>query len=135
MKRPLACVLCLTACLLPVGCTAEPTNQSSQSVAATPAVSPAASPAPTQAAVTAANAQPLTLPVLDAFFTDESFSGLVKTRLQLTDGQIAKLKELAHSETAKLNDATSGQSEGETAAARATAEEKVSSLIGNEKAS
>src|SRR5882762_9602433 len=134
MKRPFACLL-FAVCLLVVGCAAEPTNQSTRNVAATPAATPAASPAATQAAVAPANAQPLTLPVLDAFFTEESFSGLLKTRLQLTEEQIAKLKELAHSETAKLNDATSGKSEGETAAARTTAEEKISSLIGNEKAS
>ena len=46
--------------------------------------------------------------MLDAFFADESFSESLKTRLQLTDEQVTKLKELAHSETAKLNEANAG---------------------------
>src|SRR5256885_4437512 len=52
----------------------------------------------------AANAEPLTLPVLDAFFAEEGFSALLRTRLHISDEQIAKLKELAHAETAKLNE-------------------------------
>ena len=135
MKRLSAYLLCVTACLSAIGCTAEPANQATRNVIATPAPSATSSPSASPAIESAANAQPLTLPVLDAFFADESFSNLLTTRLQLTAEQIAKLKELAHSETAKLNDATSGRSEGETAAARATAEEKISSLIGNDKAS
>jgi len=72
--------------------------------------------------------------VLDAFFADESFSGLLKTRLQLTDEQITKLRELAHSETTRLNEANAGNSEGGTALARAAAEEKIKALVGEEKA-
>ena len=131
MKRLLSHLLCITACMIAVACTAEPTNQPSQTALASP--SPTATPSPSPPTEKAANAQPLTLPVLDAFFADESFSGLLKTRLQLTDDQIAKLRELAHSETAKLNEASAGLAEGETATARTTAEEKVRSLIGDEK--
>ena len=134
MKLQSPFVLSLAACLGMAGCDVAPKNQSHNN-AASPIALLAASPAPTQAAESVANEQPLTLPVLDAFFAEESFSNLLRTRLQLTDEQIAKLKELAHSETAKLNDATAGRSEGETAAARVTAEEKIGSLIGNEKAS
>ena len=79
-------------------------------------------------------AQPVTLPVLDAFFADESFPALLKTRLQLTDEQISKLKELAHAETAKLSDTNAGEAEGATATARESAEEKLKALIGEEKA-
>jgi lipoprotein-anchoring transpeptidase ErfK/SrfK len=135
MKRLSGYLICVTACLLAIGCTAEPTNQATRNVIATPAASATSSPSASPAVESVANEQPLTLPVLDAFFADKSFPNLLTTRLQLTDEQIAKLKELAHSETAKLNDATSGRSEGETAAARATAEEKISSLIGSDKAS
>jgi lipoprotein-anchoring transpeptidase ErfK/SrfK len=72
--------------------------------------------------------------VLDAFFAEEGFSALLKTRLHVSDEQIAKLKELAHAETAKLDEANAGQGEGETAAATAAAEEKISAVIGNDKA-
>jgi lipoprotein-anchoring transpeptidase ErfK/SrfK len=79
------------------------------------------------------SSQMLTLPVLDAFFADESFAALVKTRLQLSDEQVIKLKELAHSETGKLNETNAGAGVGENLAARAVAEEKISALIGDEK--
>ena len=121
----------MTACLIAIGCVVEPTKQSNGNPLASPSPSATASPSP--AVEKAANLQPLTLPVLDAFFADESFSGLLKTRLQLTDGQVAKLKELARSETAKLNDANAGKGEGESSEARAVAEEKISALIGPEK--
>ena len=125
MKKLLTHLLSFTACVVAIGCAVEPTNQPNKNAAGAPSLS---------AAEKAANAQPLTLPVLDAFFADESFSGLLKTRLQLSDEQIAKLRELAHAETAKLNEANAGKAEGETAAARTAAEEKVRTLIGEEKA-
>lgn len=131
MKRFLSHLVSLTACLMAMGCVVEPTNQSNRNSLASPSPSATASPSP--AVEQAANAQPLTLPVLDAFFADESFSGLLKTRLQLTDGQVAKLKELARSETAKLNEANAGKGEGESSEARAVAEEEISALIGPEK--
>jgi lipoprotein-anchoring transpeptidase ErfK/SrfK len=73
------------------------------------------------------------LPVLDAFFADESFAGTLKTRLQLTDEQVTKLKDLAHSETAKLNEENAGKEERESSTARAAAAEKIGAVIGPEK--
>ena len=134
MKRLLSHLLSIAACVVAIGCAVEPTNQSNRNAAASPAPSAAPSSSPAVAAEKAANAEPLTLPVLDAFFAEESFPGLLKTRLQLSDEQIAKLKELAHSETAKLNETNTGKVEGETATARETAEEKVRALIGEDKA-
>lgn len=132
MKRLLSHLLSLTVCLVAIGCAVEPTNQSNKN--ANGSATPITAVLPLSVIEKASNEQPLTLPVLDAFFADESFPGLLKTRLQLTDDQIAKLKELAHTETAKLNEANAGKAEGETAAARETAEEKVRALIGDEKA-
>ena len=131
MKRRLSPLFALTACLTVTGCVAGPTNQANQNIAASPLPSATASPSPAEEK--AANAEPLTLPVLDAFFADESFSGSLKTRLQLTDEQITKLKELAHSETAKLNEENAGKGEGESSNARSVAAEKISALIGAEK--
>jgi L,D-transpeptidase ErfK/SrfK len=130
MKRLLTHLLCLTVCLVAVGCAVEPANQSNKNTnaSATPVAAP-----PVAVIEKASNEQPLTLPVLDAFFADESFPTLVKTRLQLTDSQVTQLKELAHAETAKLNEANAGAAEGATAAARESAEEKVKALIGDEK--
>lgn len=131
MKRLLS--LSFTVCLAAIGCSVEPSKQANRNASDSPAPASRVSPAPSPISEKTANAQRLTLPVLDAFFADESFSGLLKTRLQLTDDQITKLRELAHSETAKLNEANSGQTQGETAAAQAAAEEKVKAVIGEEK--
>lgn len=131
MKRRLSHLVVGTACLMVTGCVVQPTNQNNKTLVATPSPMATASPSPSPEKLV--NAQPLTLPVLDAFFADESFSGSLKTRLQLTDEQVTKLKELAHSETAKLNEDTAGKSEQESAEARSTAVEKISALIGREK--
>src|SRR5256712_4703565 len=128
--KPYSSYLLIAVCVSAMGCVVTPTNQSNSNAGpSSPSPEASASPANEKAAKT----QPLTLPVLDAFFADESFSELLKTRLQLTDDQVTKLKQLAHSETAKLNEANAGKTEGETAAARAAAEEKISAIIGNEK--
>ena len=131
MKRRLSPLFALTACLTITGCVVEPTNHANKNIVASPLPSATASPSPAEEK--AANAEPLTLPVLDAFFADESFSGSLKTRLQLTDEQVTKLKELAHSETAKLNEENAGKGEGESSNARSVAAEKISALIGAEK--
>jgi lipoprotein-anchoring transpeptidase ErfK/SrfK len=131
MKRRLSHLFALTACLTFTGCVAEPTNRANMNSAASPSPSATASPSP--ADEKAANLEPLTLPVLDAFFADESFAGSLKTRLQLTDDQVVKLKELAHSETAKLNEENAGKGERESLQARSVAAEKISALIGADK--
>jgi lipoprotein-anchoring transpeptidase ErfK/SrfK len=132
MKRRLSHLFALTACLMVSGCAVEPTNQANKNnPVASPLPSATASPSPAEEK--AVTTEPLTLPVLDAFFADESFSGSLKTRLQLTDEQVTKLKELAHSETAKLNEENAGKGEGESSDARSVAVEKISTLIGAEK--
>lgn len=131
MKRLVIYLFALTACLTVAGCTAENTNQANKNAVASSSPSATASPSPAEDKL--ADIPPLTLPVLDAFFTDESFSGLVKTRLQLTDEQVTKLKDLAHSETAKLNEENAGQGERESSTARSEATEKIGALIGADK--
>ncbi len=132
MRRCLPYLVLIIVGLSAAGCVAVPTNQSNNNLS--PPASPAASVSPSPVNGEAANAEPLTLPVLDAFFADEGFSALLRTRLHISDEQIAKLKELAHAETAKLNEENAGKGEGESAAARAAAEEKISAVIGNDKA-
>ncbi len=134
MKRYLGSALLMAACILAAGCVAQPTNRANNNanVAALPTATATTSPTPVSEKTS--NTQAVTLPVLDAFLANESFSGLLKSRLQLTDEQIGKLKEAAHSETAKLNEASAGTSPGETASARTAAKEKITKLIGEEKA-
>ena len=133
MTRLSIYLMAITAGLAAIGCTAAPTNQPRDIATASPSPSASVSTSPANENEKASNEQPLTLPVLDAFFADESFSDLLKKRLQVTDEQVAKLKELAHSETAKLNETNAGKAAGESAAARTTAEEKISGVIGEEK--
>src|SRR5260370_17885794 len=133
MKRYLGSALLMAASILATGCVAEPTNRanSNANVVALPTATATISPTPVNEK--ASKTVALTLPVLDAFLANESFSGLLKTRLQITDEQIAKLKEAAHSETIKLSEANAGTSPGETASARTAAKEKITALIGEEK--
>jgi lipoprotein-anchoring transpeptidase ErfK/SrfK len=131
MKRTVRQMLALTACLAFTGCVTENTNQANKNAAPSPAPSATASPSP--ADDKSAKADVLTLPVLDAFFADESFAGALKTRLQLSDDQVSRLKELAHSETAKLNEDNAGMGAGESSTARSEATEKIGGLIGPEK--
>ena len=132
MKSSRSYLFALTVCLGVSGCVVETANQGNRNASASPSpsatVSPSASPADK-----ASSSQSLTLPVLDAFFAEESFAGTLKTRLQLTDELVTKLKDLAHSETAKLNEENAGQGERESSTARATATEKIGALIGPEK--
>jgi lipoprotein-anchoring transpeptidase ErfK/SrfK len=132
MRWHLLYLLSILVGLSAAGCVAVPTNQSNNNLR--PTASPAASVSPSPVNETAAKAEPLTLPVLDAFFADEGFSALLRTRLHISDEQIAKLKELAHAETAKLDEANAGNEDGESAAARATAAEKINAVIGKDKA-
>jgi lipoprotein-anchoring transpeptidase ErfK/SrfK len=133
MKRYIGSALLVLAGMIVTGCVAEPTNRANSNANIASSPTPTATTSATPVSEKTSNTKALTLPVLDAFLANESFSGLLKTRLQLTDEQIAKLKEAAHSDTAKLSEASAGTSTGETATARTEAKEKISALIGAEK--
>jgi lipoprotein-anchoring transpeptidase ErfK/SrfK len=92
-------------------------------------VQPANSNQPPKDNQAAANA-PVTLPVLDAMFADESFAAELKSKLNLTDEQIDKLKQAAREATANLKESD----EGSTAQSRRQAEEQIKSIIGADKA-
>src|SRR4030095_8227855 len=103
-----------------------PANSNAKSVA--PAPSPANS------APAAPNPQPVTLPVLDAFFSQENFAAELKSKLQLTDEQVTKLKTIARQETAKLSESgEDASSDGKATAAREHANQQIKAAIGDEK--
>src|SRR6185436_3554280 len=129
MKRRWSFLFVVMAGFIFGGCVVERTSQTNNNLAS-PLPSATVSPSP---AAKGATVQSLTLPVLDAFFADESFAATLKTRLQLTDEEVTKLKELARSETAKLNEENAGQEERQSASARAAAGEKIGALIGKDK--
>jgi lipoprotein-anchoring transpeptidase ErfK/SrfK len=103
----------------------SPGSSTSPGASPTPAASPAPTPNNAEASV------PVTLPVLDAMFADSSFAAQLKAKLQLTDEQVARLRQLAREETSKLNEKEAGS--GTTSKATRNAAEKIKGVIGEEK--
>src|SRR5215213_10368362 len=78
-------------------------------------------PAPQTATPANTNARNMTvtLPLLDALLTDESFAADMKTKLQLSDEQVKNLKTIAREQTAQLREVQGeGEYEGTTSAAQ-----------------
>ena len=77
---------------------------------------------------------PVTLPVLDAMFADETFSNDLKTKVQLTDEEIDKIKKTARDAVVKLG---SENEEGDSRSTRAAMERagtQIREIVGDEKA-
>ena len=92
------------------------------------------------AAATPASSNPnlsnvsVTLPLLDAMFAEENFANELKSRVQLTDEQVGKLRSVAREATSKLREGgDDNPPQGTTAAARAQAEAQIKATIGPEK--
>lgn len=84
-------------------------------------------------ATNAADAQnaanlPVTLPVLDAMFADENFAADLKSKLNLTDEQIEKLRQAAGEERMSLREQADN---GSTAAAQKRADDKIRQILGD----
>ena len=80
-----------------VGCTNQPgvISNSNNPASASPAV--AASPSVSSTAS-------VTLPVLDALFSDQGFKTILQTKLQLTDEQLAQIQKIATDEVVRLRE-------------------------------
>jgi lipoprotein-anchoring transpeptidase ErfK/SrfK len=72
---------------------------------------------------------PLTLPVLDALFADETFAAELKSKLGLTDEQIQKLKNIAREAVVNLDETKTGS----TIEAVQNAEREIGAIIGKAK--
>jgi len=80
-------------------------------------------------------AMPVTLPVLDAMFgSDEQFAGELKTKLQLSDEQIQKLKQISGESVQNLSDDETDNYSGSTRAETERANKEIRQLLGEEKA-
>jgi lipoprotein-anchoring transpeptidase ErfK/SrfK len=119
----------VSVALFTAGCVQQPDSQTQTKTSGSP--SPASSPSPV--ITDSSSVKPITLPVLDAFFGDNSFAETLKTRLKLSDDEITKLKDLARIETAKLDESELDSGDGNVSRAHAAAKEKIKSIIGAEK--
>lgn len=101
---------------------------------ATPTASPSPSPTPTATPVVQLRDLPVTLPMIDAlFFVDRRFGERLKSDLQLSDEQIATLRQTVRNETAAMQ-SNEADDPGRTRAAGKLASEKLSAMFGAEKA-
>ncbi|HTK36948.1 MAG TPA: L,D-transpeptidase family protein, partial [Pyrinomonadaceae bacterium] len=120
-------------CLSLVACepaTQPVINTNGANIASQP--SPAASPAASPASESSMSSTPITLPVLDAMFSDETFANDLKSQLGLSDEQIEKLKSISRDAVLKLTD-DSGDSSRSTRSAVTNAEKQIAAVIGSEK--
>jgi len=75
----------------------------------------------------------ITLPALNALFSDKMFIAALKSKVKLTDEQIASLKQISGDESAKLPSTNGGNDTGATQEASARAIKSIRNLLGNEK--
>jgi lipoprotein-anchoring transpeptidase ErfK/SrfK len=117
------------------GCVNQPTNvANNNSPANTAPVTPQPTPQTIKVSASDENQLPVTLPILDAFFADETFAPSLKSKLQLTDEQVESLRKVAREETSKLRETENGEYTGTTAAARSHASAQIKAIVGDEKA-
>lgn len=112
------------------GCAVEPvSNSNSATPVGSSSPSPSASPADKVAV-----AIPVTLPVLDALLADDAFKSNLKSKVDLTDDQIAQLRKVAADEVAKLRESTTEEPSGTAEQSRQRAVESIRGIIGEQKA-
>lgn len=112
------------------GCAIEPASNSNS-------VTAVGSPSPITASPSAdkvSMAIPVTLGVLDALLADDAFKSNLKSKVDLTDDQIAQLRKVAAEEVAKLRESTTEETNGTAEQSRQRAEESIRGIIGEQKA-
>ena len=128
--RHTSLVLVIVLLIVAAGCAVEPASNSIS-------VTPATGPSPTLSASPADKASvsiPVTLPVLDALLADDAFKSNLKSKVELTDDQIAQLKKVAADEVAKLRETTLEDTSGTAEQSRQRAVESIRGVIGEQKA-
>ncbi len=115
------------------GCAVEPGGAPNTNAPGSP--SPSASPSPSGAV---SKAIPVTLPVLDALFSDEAFKSKLKSQVQLNDDQLAQLQKIAADEVARLRQSNAEEQTAEQLAeaqqSRERAAAAIRGVIGEQKA-
>jgi len=126
--------LTLGLLIFAVGCATEPGGNSNSNAAGSP--SPSASPSP---AGSVSKATAVTLPVLDALFSNEAFKSSLKSKVGLTDDQLAQLQKIASEEVARLRESNIEEKSAEEQSRQAEqsrehAAEAIRGVIGEQKA-
>jgi L,D-transpeptidase ErfK/SrfK len=123
---------CLVTLLLFVcafaGCVQNNSNTSTSTVQPSSAPSPTASQQPT----TEARSQ-VTLPVLDALLTNDAFVSELKTKVQITDDQVAALKTAASTEVKRLRSTNAEENVAVSTEGRTQTTTQLSQIIGEDK--
>jgi len=122
-------ILIAVLCLL-VGCTNVPSNSNTANVQPAAAASPSPFPSPTTSETASVQ---VTLPLLDALLTDEKFVGQLKSKLKVTDDQVAELKRVSTAEIDRLRASNAEDLEGNASDARTRASEQLRTILGDEK--
>src|SRR6266545_6541031 len=132
MKRTLRSAmlgLAIALALTGLSCVTQPQGNSNLVTTVTPSPSPS----PKLSPKTETPAVPVTLPVLDALFADESFKTELKSKLQLTDEEIGALQKIAGDEVARLRQTNAEEQDGSAAEARERAARSIGDVIGKQK--
>ena len=123
---------CLVSALLLVfaftGCVQNNTNTPTSTVQPSSAPSPTASQQPT----TEARSQ-VTLPVLDALLANDTFVSELRTKVQITDDQVAALKTAASTEVKRLRSANAEENVAVSTEGRTQTTTQLSQIIGEDK--
>lgn len=131
--RQTAFGLIIAVAAIAVGCAVQPGGTANTNAPGSP--SPLVSPA---ANGSVSKAIPVTLPVLDALFSDEGFKSKLKSQIQLGDEQLAQLQKIAGEEVARLHESNAEEQTAEQLAqaqqSRERAAAAIRGVIGEQKA-
>lgn len=130
VKKMIRRVLIFTflVCLF-TGCAPAPTNSNTANINSAPSPIATASPAPASQ-----SSARITLPLLDALLTDETFVGQLKTTLKLNDEQVDSLKRVSGEAVSSLRESNAEDLNGDSGDPQARATEQLNSILGKEKA-
>jgi lipoprotein-anchoring transpeptidase ErfK/SrfK len=111
-----------------LGCTTQPASNSNSVSTSAP------SPSPVATSSVKPETLAVTLPVLNAMFSDDTFKTELKSKLQLTDEQINALQKNAGDEVARLRASNAEEQDGSATDARERAAGAIRNAIGDQKA-
>jgi lipoprotein-anchoring transpeptidase ErfK/SrfK len=134
-RQTAAGVIAAVAITIAAACTTEPVKNSNTVTSGSPSPSASATPA---IAANEATASPVTLPVLDALFSDEGFKTKLKSSVQLSEEQLVQLQKIAGDEVARLRESNIEEQSSESAPqaeqSRQRAADAIRGVVGEQKA-